>query len=305
MTSIRLNAISFPMGWLRTLGNLGNYFIGQTAEKKRNRQRNTLTHDNRSKGNVLLVGAGPGDPDLLTLKALKALQQADVVLVDWLVSEEIVALIPDHVERRFVGKRAGHHSMSQEAISALMVTLALEGNCLVRLKGGDPAVFGRTAEEAAALTEAGIQFAIIPGITAASGASASSGIPLTHRACAQSVRMLTAHLKDPLQEPDWKTLVAALDGETQVFYMGLSRLNLIMQKMIANGMSESMPVAVVDQATTSQQRVCYGLASDIAGRVIDLNFNGPSLIILGHVVEQRFAVSEYVSASLAKLNVTI
>jgi uroporphyrin-III C-methyltransferase len=306
MTSIRLpkNTISFPNWCSRMLGYFRQHLVSGNLSDCNNDAALTINAE-RSKGSVLLVGAGPGDPDLLTVKALKALQQADVVLVDWLVSDAIVDLIPKHVEQRFVGKRAGHHSMSQQAICELMVELALQGNRVVRLKGGDPAVFGRTAEEAVALTTAGVQFALVPGITAASGASASSGIPLTHRACAQSVRMLTAHLKDPAQEPDWGLLVTASQSETQVFYMGLSRLNQIMQKLVAAGLPESMPVAVIDQATTPQQRVCSGNAKDIADKIKLANFAGPSLIVLGHVVEQRFNVSNSILHQLTHQDMVV
>ena len=292
MTTIRLTKpLELPVGWWRALRN--RFLVSKCDNRE---PLVPVFTDGKAKafGNVLLVGAGPGDPDLLTIKALKALQSADIVLVDWLVSSEIVDLIPANVEQRFVGKRAGHHSMSQHAICELMVEQALLGKNVVRLKGGDPAIFGRTAEEAQALEAAGVAYAVIPGITAASGASAYSGIPLTHRSCAQSVRMLTAHLKDPNQQPDWRELVKSSHSETLVFYMGLARLPAIMEGLMAHGLSEHMPIAVVDKATTPEQKTCIGEVHNISQRVANKQFKGPSLIIIGQVVSKRFAISEHV-----------
>lgn len=254
-----------------------------------------------AKGSVLLVGAGPGDPDLLTVKALKAIQQADTVLVDWLVDKRIVALIPAHVQQIFVGKRAGKHSMSQSNINKLLVDLALSGKKVVRLKGGDPAIFGRSAEELQALQEHSIEFAIVPGITAASGASAYSGIPLTHREHAQSLRLVTAHFKTKEGKPDWTNLVSALDSETQVFYMGLGRLRLIVESMLDAGLRNDMPIVVIDQATTEQQRICRGNADTIAKQVERAKFTGPSLIIMGEAVAHSYSISPKL---LRELNVT-
>ncbi|MBT0586029.1 uroporphyrinogen-III C-methyltransferase [Alteromonas oceanisediminis] len=242
-------------------------------------------------GSVLLVGAGPGDPDLLTIKALNAIQQAEVVLVDWLVSQDIVNLIPHTAVQLFVGKRAGKHSISQSSIGALMVTHARDGKRVVRLKGGDPAVFGRTAEEAHALTAANIPFAIIPGITAASGASAYTGIALTHRDCAQSVRFITARAKDARDQPDWVALAEASKRETLVFYMGLSKVKDIAINLMAAGMPGSMPMAVIDQATTSQQAVCVATAGSVGETFSAVHFSGPSLIIIGETVSNRMTIS--------------
>ena len=246
------------------------------------------------KGYVYLIGAGPGDAELLTLKAHRLLQQADVVMFDWLVNPDIINMIPSHVERVFVGKKCGQHSMQQADICQLMVEVALTGKNIVRLKGGDPAIFARAAEECDILAKHNIDFAIVPGITAASGASAYAGIPLTHRECAQSVRFITAHLKSDSDEPNWQALVAgasASNGETLVFYMGLKRLEIIMQRLESHGLAANTPVAVIDQASTAQQQECIGTLDNIAHRVIEQNFQGPAVTIVGEVVNKRHKVN--------------
>jgi uroporphyrin-III C-methyltransferase len=271
---------------------------------------NQLVHRPKraDKGHVYLIGAGPGDAELLTLKAHRLIQQADVVMYDWLVNPDIIKMIPSHVERVFVGKKCGRHSMQQADICQLMVEVALAGKNIVRLKGGDPAIFARAAEECDILAKHNIDFAIVPGITAASGASAYAGIPLTHRECAQSVRFITAHLKSvksasgelnsAKDEPNWKALVAganashsATNGETLVFYMGLKRIETIMQRLEAHGLSASTPVAVIDQASTAQQQVCIGRLDNIAQRVTERNFQGPAVTIVGEVVNKRHEVN--------------
>ena len=261
---------------------------------------NQLVHrrERADKGHVYLVGAGPGDAELLTLKAHRLIQQADVVMYDWLVNPDIIKMIPSHVERVFVGKKCGRHSMQQADICQLMVEVALTGKNIVRLKGGDPAIFARAAEECDILAKHHIDFAIVPGITAASGASAYAGIPLTHRECAQSVRFITAHLKSATDEPNWQALVAgacasqsATNGETLVFYMGLKRIETIMQRLETHGLSASTPVAVIDQASTAQQQVCIGTLTNIAQRVTERNFQGPAVTIVGEVVNKRHEVN--------------
>ena len=245
------------------------------------------------KGHVYLIGAGPGDAELLTLKAHRLIQQADVVMYDWLVNPDIIKMIPSHVERVFVGKKCGRHSMQQADICQLMIQVALTGKNIVRLKGGDPAIFARAAEECDILAKHHINFAIVPGITAASGASAYAGIPLTHRECAQSVRFITAHLKSATDEPNWQALVAgasASHGETLVFYMGLKRIETIMQRLETHGLAVNTPVAVVDQACT-QQQVCIGTLENIAKRVTERNFQGPAVTIVGEVVNKRHKVN--------------
>lgn len=254
------------------------------------------------KGHVHLIGVGPGDAELLTLKAHRLIQQADVVMYDWLVNPDIISMIPKHVERVFVGKKCGRHSMQQADICELMVEVALRGKNIVRLKGGDPAIFARAAEECDILAKHQIDFAIVPGITAASGASAYAGIPLTHRECAQSVRFITAHLKSTTDEPNWQALVAGAsrsgatsthttNGETLVFYMGLKRIDTIMQRLETHGLAANTPVAVIDKASTAEQQVCIGTLQTIAQRVADRNFQGPAVTIVGEVVNKRHNVN--------------
>jgi uroporphyrin-III C-methyltransferase len=250
-----------------------------------------FTHQKHTiKGHVYLVGAGPGDAELLTLKAYRLIQQADVVMYDWLVDSEIINMIPKHVERVFVGKKCGRHSMQQGDICQLMAEVALAGKNIVRLKGGDPAIFARAAEECDILTQYQIEFAIVPGITAASGASAYAGIPLTHRDCAQSVRFVTAHLKSVKDEPNWPALVVganASHGETLVFYMGLKRIATIMQRLETHGLAKNTPVAVIDQASTTKQQICIGQLDTISDKVLAANFQGPAITIVGQVVNKR------------------
>jgi len=242
---------------------------------------------NAKEGKVFIVGAGPGDVELLTLKALRLIKQADIVLFDALVGEDVIAEIPRHVKREYVGKRCGKHSMKQQAISARVVALAKAGHCVVRLKGGDPALFARTCEETIALTEANIPFAIVPGITAASGMSAYTGIPLTDRRCAQAVSFITAHFQNPETWPDMKQLAKNVATQTVVVYMGLSRLSVLCEQLQKQGIAESWPVAVVENATSQQQRVIDGTLASISSQVEVANVSGPTLLIFGKVVESR------------------
>lgn len=230
-------------------------------------------------GEVILVGAGPGDPDLLTIKALNELQKADVVLFDQLVSAEILALIRPEAERISVGKQAGHHSVPQDQINELLVKQAQEGKRVVRLKGGDPFMFGRGAEELQTLKAAGIRYQVVPGITAAAGATAYAGIPLTHRDHAQSAVFITGHSKQDGKEPDWSSL--AQSRQTLVIYMGLMRSAHIQQRLIEHGLSASTPVALIERGTTPLQRVVRGTLSELgalAEQVVS-----PSLIVIGGV----------------------
>jgi uroporphyrin-III C-methyltransferase len=240
------------------------------------------------KGNVYLIGAGPGDPELLTVKAHRLIQQADVILIDWLVGEALYPLFPAHAERFFVGKKCGKHSMKQSDINMLMVEKAQAGLTVVRLKGGDPSIFGRLAEETDTLTQFNVPFAVIPGVTAASGIAAYSGIPLTHRECSQSVKFVTAHLKDGSMGADWAHL--ANDPSTLVFYMGLNRVSQIQQALIENGMRDNMPIAVVDQGTTAKQQVVCSTLSTLNAQKALRHFEGPALIIVGEVVNHQQAV---------------
>ncbi|MDT0595709.1 uroporphyrinogen-III C-methyltransferase [Glaciecola petra] len=251
-------------------------------------------HNNKnsdSSGRVTIVGAGPGDPDLLTIKALKALQKADIVLFDWLVSPAILQLIPKHTAKEFVGKRCGKHSMPQTSISELVLMHAQNGKNVVRLKGGDPAIFARTLEEAKVLAMHNIPFSIVPGITAASGASAYTGLTLTHRACAQSVRYITASLQRPADEPNWKSIVASAETETLVFYMGLSKLGLICERLQTAGLTAGFPICVIDNACTDEQKMVVSNLGDIEKNEAIAALTGPAIIVVGRVIEHYHPVS--------------
>lgn len=236
-------------------------------------------------GEVYLVGAGPGDPDLLTFKALRLMQQADVIVYDRLVSEPILNLCRRDADKIYVGKARSKHAVPQEGINALLVRLAQEGKRVCRLKGGDPFIFGRGGEEIEELFAAGIKFQVVPGITAASGCSAYAGIPLTHRDYAQSVRFLTGHLKEGSPELPWRELV--YENQTLVLYMGLVGLEKICQQLIAHGQRADMPVALVSKGTTPDQTVVIGTLADIASKVEGSGIAAPTLTIIGEVVKLR------------------
>jgi uroporphyrin-III C-methyltransferase/precorrin-2 dehydrogenase/sirohydrochlorin ferrochelatase len=234
------------------------------------------------RGEVVLVGAGPGDAGLLTLKGLQQIQQADVVVYDRLVSDDIMNLVRRDADRVFVGKRAGFHCVPQEEINQILLREAQSGKRVVRLKGGDPFIFGRGGEELETLCEGGIPFSVVPGITAASGCSAYSGIPLTHRDYAQSVRLVTGHLKTG-GELDWENLAA--EKQTLVFYMGLNQAPAIQEKLIEHGMSAEMPVALVENGTAVTQRVVSGTLNELGA--LSTQVASPALIIVGRVVALR------------------
>ena len=237
------------------------------------------------KGEVYLVGAGPGDPELLTLKALRLMQQADVVVYDRLVSKPILELCRRDASKIYVGKARSDHSVPQDGINALLVELAQQGKRVCRLKGGDPFIFGRGGEEIQELFAANVTFQVVPGITAASGCSAYAGIPLTHRDYAQSVRFLTGHLKDGSPELPWNELV--YENQTLVLYMGLVGLKQICQELIAHGQRDTMPVALVSKGTTPEQKVVVGTLADIASKVAEHEIVAPTLTIIGEVVNLR------------------
>ncbi|EIZ8956055.1 siroheme synthase CysG [Cronobacter sakazakii] len=234
------------------------------------------------RGEVVLVGAGPGDPGLLTLKGLQQIQQADIVVYDRLVSDEIMNLVRRDADRVFVGKRAGYHCVPQEEINQILLREAQRGKRVVRLKGGDPFIFGRGGEELETLCDAGIPFSVVPGITAASGCSAYAGLPLTHRDYAQSVRLITGHLKNG-GEFDWHNLAA--EKQTLVFYMGLNQAAAIQEKLIEHGMDPLMPVALVENGTSVKQRVVAGVLTELGA--LAQRVESPSLIIVGRVVALR------------------
>ena len=237
------------------------------------------------KGEVYLVGAGPGDPELLTLKALRLMQQADVVIYDRLVSAPILELCRRDAEKVYVGKARSNHAVPQEGINALLVKYAQAGKRVCRLKGGDPFIFGRGGEEIQELYEAGVSFQVVPGITAASGCSAYAGSPLTHRDYAQSVRFLTGHLKEGSPELPWSELV--YEHQTLVLYMGLVGLESICEKLIAHGQRADMPVALISKGTTPEQKVVVGTLADIASKVAQHHIQAPTLTIIGEVVNLR------------------
>lgn len=235
-----------------------------------------------SRGEVFLVGAGPGDPDLLTFRALRLLQKSDVVLYDRLVSPQVLELARRDAELVYVGKARDKHALPQENINDLLVHYARQGKKVCRLKGGDPFIFGRGGEEIDKIADAGFSFQVVPGVTAAAGCAAYAGIPLTHRDYAQSVRFVTGHRKDGSVSLPWETLVTP--GETLVFYMGLVSLPEISRNLVAQGMRADMPAALVSRGTTSDQEVIVGTIGGIAEQIAGREVHAPTLIIVGDVV---------------------
>lgn len=238
-----------------------------------------------NKGEVYLVGGGPGDPDLLTFRALRLMQQCDVCVYDKLVSPEVMELVRRDAELIYVGKERDQHTMPQEEINELLATLALQGKRVLRLKGGDPFIFGRGGEEIETLMARGVPFQVVPGITAANGVSSYAGIPLTHRDYAQACLFITGHHKDGSINMDWVAM--SRPNQTVVVYMGLVGLREICEKLIAHGVSASMPAAVVQQGTTQRQKVVAATLEDLAEKVIAAEMKPPCLTIIGEVVKLR------------------
>lgn len=232
-------------------------------------------------GKVWLVGAGPGDPELLTLKAIRAIEAADLILFDQLVGDSIKALFPAAVPAFFVGKSKGNHSISQAELNKLIVKKARDGLNIVRLKGGDPYMFGRGGEEMLVLTEAGIEVEIVPGITAAAGCAASTKIPLTHRGMAQGCTFVTGHAEKSL-DLNWSALAGL--NHTLVFYMGLTKAADIQQHLLAAGMNCATPLAVIENGCRDNQREVYGQLDELCFLVNSHSISSPALIIVGQVV---------------------
>ena len=259
----------------QSLANEDRQAVADTTEQ-------LLTEPLDHRGEVVLVGAGPGDAGLLTLKGLQQIQQADVVVYDRLVSDDIMTLVRRDADRIFVGKRAGYHCVPQEEINQILLREAQNGRRVVRLKGGDPFIFGRGGEELETLCNAGIPFSVVAGIIKNSGCSAYSGIPLTHRDFAQGVRLITGHLKTG-GELDWENL--AVEKQTLVFYMGLNQASAIREKLIAHGMAADMPAAIVENGTAVSQRVVAGTLDQLD--ILAQQMASPALIIVGRVVSLR------------------
>lgn len=239
---------------------------------------------------VTLMGAGPGDPELLTVKALRALQSAELLLHDHLVSDAILELAPAQAERIYVGKESSRHTMPQEEIGALMVRLARQGRRVLRIKGGDGYIFGRGGEEAQVLAAAGIPFTVIPGITAAQGAAAACGIPLTHRDHARTLVLTTGHLQENRQvDLDWQAL--ARPQQTVVIYMGLGTLPIICEQLIAHGLPASTPAALIERATLPEQRCITGTLRDLPAVAQSAELKPPTLIVIGEVVNLHAALA--------------
>lgn len=255
----------------------------KAAREELLKQLDEASHQTESKGEVYLVGAGPGDPDLLTFRALRLMQQADVVVYDRLVSQPILEMVRRDAEFIYAGKARADHAIPQEEINMLLARLAKEGKRVLRLKGGDPFIFGRGGEEIETLMEEGVAFQVVPGITAAAGCASYSGIPLTHRNYAQSVSFVTGHLKDGSTDLNWTML--AQPKQTVVFYMGLNGVKTICEQLISHGRNANTPAALVEKGTTPEHKVHIGDLSSLPAMAESGDIKPPTLIIVGEVVE--------------------
>ena len=238
-------------------------------------------------GTVYLVGAGPGDPELLTVKAHRLLQQCDALVYDSLVPKEVLDLVPATCERQFVGKRRGHHSVPQPSTNAVLVAMAQKHRCVVRLKGGDPFLFGRGGEEAAYLAKHDIPVQVVPGVTAGIAAPAYAGIPVTHRSAGSSVTFVTGHEEIDKRRPsvNWRSLAAASDS--LVIYMGLHNLPRIAEELMAGGLAPETLVAVIQQGTVAGQRCLKAHLADVAEQTHVQAFKSPSIVVVGQVIEHQ------------------
>lgn len=268
-------------------GPLVERVLAGQEQAARDLLQNFIDDDNNTTnhGEVFLVGGGPGDPDLLTFRALRLMQQCDVCVYDKLVSPEVMELVRRDAELIYVGKARDQHTMPQQEINELLAKLALQGKRVLRLKGGDPFIFGRGGEEIETLMQHGVPFQVVPGITAANGVSSYAGIPLTHRDYAQACLFITGHLKDGNLDLDWASM--ARPKQTVVIYMGLVGLAQICEKLIAHGVAPTMPVAVVQQGTTQRQKVVTATLADLAEKVAQAGLKAPCLTIIGEVVHLR------------------
>ncbi len=259
----------------------------EALEKKLDKPRNQP----KKPGQVCLVGAGPGDPDLLTLKALRIIQNADAIVYDRLVSPVILEYARREAQKIYVGKKKSVHTVPQDQINRVLVDLAKEGKMVVRLKGGDPFIFGRGGEELEKLIQHDVEFQVVPGITSASGCGTYAGIPLTHRDYAQSCTFVTGHLKEGELDLNWSSLVKA--RQTLVFYMGLSNIVKLCQELVSHGMSPEMPAAVVQEGTTKNQKVLAGTVATLPQIAADNQIVPPTLIIIGEVVKLHNKLAWY------------
>ncbi|MEE9344984.1 MAG: siroheme synthase CysG [Methylococcales bacterium] len=267
----------------------------QEAERRLHRVVDALVPGQQRSGSVALIGAGPGDPELLTLRALRLIQQADIVVYDRLVSPGILELVRRDAEKIYAGKSRNQHTMSQETINQLLVRLANQGKQVVRLKGGDPFIFGRGGEEIETLVDEDITFQVVPGITAASGCASYAGIPLTHRDYAQSCVFITGHLQEGCINLDWEHLMAP--NQTIVVYMGLIGLPQICKQLIQSGKSAETPIALIEHGTQQDQRVITGTLATLPEIVENAQVSAPTLLIIGEVVRLRDKLAWFQNSS--------